>query len=201
MNRITGYLYAKYRAFAPLTCLMSPRDDILSGWKRWRWLSRQRRLGRKIEPSVRIQGDVTGIDTRLLLSEGSFMDRGVTIWLGAEGSPKGLIRLGDRAYIGPYSYLGSAHHRLEIGEDTMIGAGCYLITENHVTTQKDIPYRKQGFVGGDVFIGSNVWLGCHVTILPGVSIGDHAIVGAGAVVTKNIPPGETWAGIPARKIG
>jgi acetyltransferase-like isoleucine patch superfamily enzyme len=82
----------------------------------------------------------------------------------------------------------------------MIGSHAYVITENHVTTRRDIPYAKQGYTGADIVIGANVWIGCHVTILQGISIGDGAIIGAGAVVTKNIPAGETWAGVPARKL-
>ena len=82
----------------------------------------------------------------------------------------------------------------------MIGAHTYITTVNHVTRRKDIPYSKQGFEGADVKIGNNVWIGCHVTILPGVTIEDHAIIGAGAVVTRDVPSGETWVGVPAKKI-
>jgi len=52
-----------------------------------------------------------------------------------------------------------------------------------------------------VVIGRDVWIGCHVVVLPGVTIGDHAVVAAGAVVTKSIPSGEMWGGVPAKKIG
>jgi acetyltransferase-like isoleucine patch superfamily enzyme len=82
----------------------------------------------------------------------------------------------------------------------MIGAHSYIITENHSTQRRDIPYARQGYEGANVKIGRNVWCGCHVTILPGVTIGDHAIIGAGAVVTKSVPKGETWGGVPARRI-
>jgi acetyltransferase-like isoleucine patch superfamily enzyme len=53
----------------------------------------------------------------------------------------------------------------------------------------------------EIAIGSDVWLGCHVVVLKGVCIGDGAVVGAGAILTKSVPPGEIWAGIPASKIG
>jgi maltose O-acetyltransferase len=51
-----------------------------------------------------------------------------------------------------------------------------------------------------ITIGSNVWLGAGVTILPGCSVGDNAIIAAGSVVTKDIPSDEIWGNIPARKM-
>jgi acetyltransferase-like isoleucine patch superfamily enzyme len=200
MAKAWNYLYAKYRAFAPVSCWESPRADVLRGWQRWRWLVRQRRTGRLIEPSVRVQGDITSLDECLTLGKGASLDQGCILWIGNEDGRKGSIRLADRVYVGPYSFLGTSSHLLQIGEDSMIGAHSYIITENHGTGRQDIPYVRQGYVGADVVIGKNVWIGCHVTILPGVTIGDNAIIGAGAVVTKNIPGDETWAGVPARKI-
>jgi acetyltransferase-like isoleucine patch superfamily enzyme len=197
LQRIRQYLYAKYRAFAPISCFESPRSDILRGSQRWRWLVHQRRSGRLIEPSVRVQGELSALNERLVLGEGIHLDHGVILWLGER---TGSICLRERVYVGPYSYLGTSSHKLNIGEDTMIGAHSYIITENHGTTRKDIPYSRQSFVGSDVIIGTNVWIGCHATILPGVTIGDNAIIGAGAVVTKNVPPGESWAGVPAKKL-
>lgn len=197
LQRISNYLYARYRAFAPVSCFETPRSDVLRGWQRWRWLVRQRKTGRLIEPSVRIQGDLVKIEERLTLKKGVNLDLGVIVWIGEQ---EGLVVLGERVYVGPYSYLGTFDHTLEIGEDTMVGAHSYIITENHSTKRQDIPYGQQGYAGDNVKIGKNVWIGCHVTVLPGVSIGDHAVIGAGAVVTKNVPAGETWAGVPAKKI-
>ena len=196
-NKLGKYLYAKYRGCALISCLESPRDDVLRGWRRWRWLVQQRKTGRLIEPSVRVQGLLTALDQQLILCEGIHLDFGVIVWLGEK---RGSIRLGERVYVGPYSYLGTSSHKLDIGADSLIGAHSYIITENHGTDRKDIPYVRQNYIGADVLIGKNVWIGCHVTILPGVVIGDNAIIGAGAVVTKNIPSGETWAGVPARII-
>lgn len=198
MGKIWKYAYAKYRAFAPVSCFDTPRADVLRGWRRWRWLVRQRRTGRLIEPSVRVQGELERLEARLLLDEGIHLDQSVIVWLGGA---QGSIHLGARVYVGPFSYLGVAGHKLEIGADTMIGAQSYIITENHSTHRRDIPYARQGYLGADVKIGRNVWIGCHVTVLPGVTIGEHAIIGAGAVVTNDVPGGETWAGVPARKLG
>jgi len=138
------------------------------------------------------------LDKRLKLGKAVAFDRGGTIWMGSDN--KGVIEIDQRVYIGPYSYLGTSGYRLTIGENTMIGAHSYIITVNHGTSRNDIPYCVQDYEGGDVKIGNNVWIGCHVTVLPGVSIGNNAIIGAGAVVNKNVPSGETWGGVPAKKL-
>lgn len=199
MKKLIKYLHAKYRAFAPISCFESPRSDILRGWSRWRWLVQQRKAGRLIDPDVRVQGiELSCIQIHLKLGKGVSMDRGVTVWIGKEKT--GSIELGGGVYVGPYAYLGTSGYKLMIGDNTLIGSHSYIITVNHNTDRKDIPYALQGYVGDDITIGKNVWIGCHVTILPGVTIGDGAIIGAGAVVTKNIPSGETWGGVPAKKI-
>jgi len=197
ISRICQFLYARFRAFAPLSCFMSPRTDILRGWARWRWLARNRREGREIEPSVRVQGDLTDLEERLKFGKGCQIDLGCIFWLG---SAQGRIEVVEMTYIGPYTFIGSHEHTVRIGRDCMIGANCYLITANHATKSKGIPYREQGYTGADITLGDNVWLGCHVTILPGVTIGDGAIIGAGAVVNKDVPAGETWGGVPARRL-
>jgi acetyltransferase-like isoleucine patch superfamily enzyme len=197
IKKVPKFIYAKYRAFSWLSCFDSPNPHLLRGWKRWMWLAGQRRSGVLIEPSIRVQGELSDLRVRLFLGRASYLDHGVVIWLGDKD---GSIQLSERVYVGPYALVGTYNHKLQIGEDTMIGAHCYLVTENHETRRTDIPFSKQGYSGADVTIGRNVWLGCHVTVLPGVTIGDHAIIGAGAVVTHDVPAGERWVGVPARRI-
>ena len=64
-----------------------------------------------------------------------------------------------------------------------------------------MPVRLQGYECAEVVIGSDVWIGAHATILPGVTIGDRAVVGAGAVVTRDVGEGQVVVGVPARVIG
>ncbi|WP_410478930.1 DapH/DapD/GlmU-related protein [Pedobacter frigiditerrae] len=71
-----------------------------------------------------------------------------------------------------------------------------LITGSH-----DVQSPNFGYICAAVTIDDYVWLGSRVTVLPGVHIGKGAVVGAGAVVTKNVPPFTIVAGIPAVKIG
>ena len=198
MRKLISYLFAKYRACAWISCFASSRSDVLGGLDRWKWMAKHRASGRLIEPDVQIQGCLNNLSDRLILGNRVALDRGVTIWIGDDRA--GKLELSDRVYVGPYAYLGTNGYEMKVGEDSMIGSHSYIITVNHRTDRKDIPYSQQGYEGGNVMIGKNVWIGCHVTILPGVLIGDGAIIGAGAVVTKNVPSGETWGGVPAKRI-
>jgi acetyltransferase-like isoleucine patch superfamily enzyme len=90
----------------------------------------------------------------------------------------------------------------EVGSEpsVIIGAYCYIISGNHRFGVPDLPVRTQGYEGEPITIGRNVWLGAHVVVLPGVTIGDNAVVGAASVVTSSVPGAEIWAGVPARRI-
>jgi maltose O-acetyltransferase len=85
-----------------------------------------------------------------------------------------------------------------LGELCQIGPAVQIYTADH---PRDPSLRRQGYESGrPVRIGSNVWLGGGAIILPGVTIGDDAIVGAGSVVTGEVPAGATVAGNPARRL-
>jgi len=198
LRRLLSFCYAKYRAFAPLSCLNTPRPDVVTGWRRWRWLNEMRRTGRMIDPTVELRclGD---FPQRISLEKGAAVDKGAILWLGDDCGEMGSISLGQNVYVGPYCFLGSCHH-LQIAENCLIGAHSYIITVNHRTDQPEQAVSAQGYRGSSIHIGKNVWIGAHVVILPGITIGDGAVVGAGAVVTKDIPPGETWVGVPAANL-
>lgn len=85
---------------------------------------------------------------------------------------------------------------IEIGNDCQIGSGVQFLAADH---PRDPDLRKQGLeYGRPVRVGRNVWIGAGVLVLPGISIGDDAVVGAGSVVTRDVPPGVTVMGNPAR---
>lgn len=86
-----------------------------------------------------------------------------------------------------------------IGEGTQIGPAVQIYAADH---PRDPEQRRGGLeLGRPVRIGSNVWIGGGAIILPGISIGDDAIIGAGSVVTRDVPDGATVAGNPARVRG
>ncbi len=83
-----------------------------------------------------------------------------------------------------------------IGDGCLIGPGTMIATLNH----KLAPGQRQNMTHAPVVLGRGVWTGAHVTILPGVTIGDNAVIAAGAVVTKDVPADTIVAGVPARVI-
>jgi acetyltransferase-like isoleucine patch superfamily enzyme len=85
---------------------------------------------------------------------------------------------------------------IRTGDDVSIGPEAAILTLGHDPQSPHFSDR-----GGDVTIGDRVWIAYRATILPGISIGEGAVVGAGAVVTKNVDPYTLVAGNPARKIG
>ncbi len=85
---------------------------------------------------------------------------------------------------------------IEIGDGCLIGQQVVIATLNHDLN----PQRRGDMFPKPVKIGKNVWVGAHSTILPGVTVGDNAVIAAGAVVTKDVPANTVVAGVPARKV-
>jgi acetyltransferase-like isoleucine patch superfamily enzyme len=83
-----------------------------------------------------------------------------------------------------------------IEDNVLIGPKVNIITENHA----EEPELRQNVYGKEIIIKKGAWIGAAATILPGVTIGENSIIGAGAVVTKDIPPNKKVAGIPAKII-
>jgi len=193
IRKIQAVLAARYQSLHWLSCLSSPRMDLVSRWRKWPWLADLKRSGCYIDPGIEIRCEDSFVE-RLKFGRQVAVDKGCILWLTGE---EGLIELGENVYIGPCCYLGS-HQRLRIGVGSIIGGFSYLITCNHRADRMNLPIREQGYVGGPIHIGSDVWLGCHVVVLPGVTIGDGAIIGAGAVVTHDVPAGQVWVGSPAK---
>lgn len=85
---------------------------------------------------------------------------------------------------------------ITIGDDCLIGHNAVLATLNHGFA----PDRRRDMHPAPIVIGNNVWLGANVTVLPGVTIGDNAVIAAGAVVTRDVPAGVIAGGVPAKVI-
>lgn len=125
------------------------------------------------------------------------LDDGVVLL--CNGSPKkGKISIGERCYINRHTMI-DAHEQIEIGPDCMIGPFCYITDGDHARNG-DERLADQGMVTAPVVLEDNVWVGAHASILKGVKIGRHAVIGAGAVVTKDVAAFSTVVGVPAKPI-
>ena len=106
--------------------------------------------------------------------------------------------IGDNSGIGIDAYISG---KVCIGDNVMMAPECKIYTRNHCYERIDIPMNQQDVtVEKPVLIGNDVWIGVRVTILPGVRIGNHSIVCAGAVVTKDVPEYAIVGGVPAKVI-
>ena len=130
----------------------------------------------------------------------------------------GTIEVGDRTFLGPNISLAvaeggslrlgrevsvnqgtslSARQAVAIGDGTRIGENCSIRDSDH-RIDPAVPVLESGFVVRPVTIGNNVWIGRHATILPGVTIGDGAVIGAHSLVNHDIPARAIAFGTPAR---
>jgi maltose O-acetyltransferase len=123
------------------------------------------------------------------------LQRDVWLYVGGESA---------RLSIGEYTFIGRGVEieistRVTIGRHGLIAPGVFITDHNHGTSI-DEPIFRQPSVHSTVVIGDDVWIGANAVILPGVNIGDGAVVGAGAVVTSDVPPRSIVGGVPARLI-
>lgn len=108
------------------------------------------------------------------------------------------IRIGDNSGLGVNC---SVRGPLDMGANIMMGPDVCIMTSRHNTSRTDVPMCQQGHLPKQkVTICDDVWIGARVIILPGVTIGKGSIIGAGAVVTKDVPEYAVVAGVPAKVI-
>ncbi len=151
---------------------------------RFRYLHRCVGKGTTVEPGTKI---INSANVRI--GEDCLLKEGIYIRAGHEGQ----ITIGNRAAINAFCKI-FGHGSVEIGEDTQLGPGALVTTTDHnYDNALEVRFKP-------VVIGKAVWIGANVTVLPGVTIGDHSVIGAGAVVTKDIPPYSVAVGIPAKVI-
>jgi maltose O-acetyltransferase len=109
--------------------------------------------------------------------------------------PGGLIEIGERVFIN-YGVSISAHKLVKIGNRCQIGNYSLLMDNDfHQISNKQVPGESK-----TIILEDDVWLGARVIVLKGVTIGQGAVIGAGSVVTRDIPPRSVAIGAPARVI-
>lgn len=112
------------------------------------------------------------------------------------------ITIGDNSGIGKRAYIGNigGGGELTIGKNVMMAPDVIILTKSHSHERIDIPMCEQGSYSSKVVIEDDVWIGIRSIIMPGVKIGKGSIIGAGAVVTKDVSPYTIVGGVPARII-
>ncbi|HEY1018677.1 MAG TPA: acyltransferase [Sediminibacterium sp.] len=114
-------------------------------------------------------------------------------------SNDGKLLIGDHFRTNTNVLIGASFGEIRIGDNVLIGPNTVLRAANHVTKKlKNI--NEQGNIGGRIVIDDDVWIGANVVILKDVHLGKGCVIGAGAVVTKDVEPYSIVAGIPAKKI-
>lgn len=106
------------------------------------------------------------------------------------------VYIGSRVVVNWGTILDGRHYIIEIGDDVSLGPCATILTLGHDPQSIEFANR-----GGPVTIGNRAWIAYGALVLPGVSIGEGAVVGAGSVVTHDVPPFSIVAGNPARIIG
>lgn len=128
------------------------------------------------------------------------IQRSCLIWIGEDESKEPGLTIGERVFLGQGAHL-SVMRPMKIGNHSLIGAYSYLLTNNHRFDVRTVPIRDQGYIEKPLTVGEDVWIGAHCVIMPGITIGRGAIIGAGSVLTKSVGEYEIWGGVPAKKIG
>lgn len=123
-------------------------------------------------------------------------DDGVTIFNST--FVVGEVEIGEGTWIGPYCSLDGTGG-LRIGKNCSVSLGCQLLT--HDTVKWALSGGEQAYEYGSTSIGDFCFLGSLAVVAKGVSVGERSVIGAGAVVTKDVPPMSIVAGVPARVIG
>jgi len=174
-------------------------------------------MGRGVQwgPNVSIRhaykmhiGDKTAVDGDCMLcargcDEGGFrIGEGVIISRGTIiQSKRGNIEIGDGCSIGVQCYFAGVDD-MRIGKNVLIAGQCFIGGGRYPMERNGIPMKDQGaYSNGPTEIGDDVWIGAGVTILDNVKVGEGSIVGAGAVVTKDVAPYSIVGGVPAKVIG
>lgn len=127
------------------------------------------------------------------------IDRNLWLSCGVVPGNEGYFEIGDHSYIGPNAVL-AAGGPIVVGSHVQMGPNVSITAENHVFSDPARRINQQGVSHQGITIEDDCWIGGSVTILDGVRIGCGSVIGAGAVVTRDIPPFSIAVGVPARVV-
>lgn len=111
----------------------------------------------------------------------------------------GVITIGERCFINKNTMV-VAHGNITIGKNTLVADSVSIFDHDHATSDPSKELSEQGYIIEPIIVGENVWIGSHVVICRGVHIGDRAVVGACAMVNKDLPSMTLSCGVPAKVV-
>jgi acetyltransferase-like isoleucine patch superfamily enzyme len=182
---------------------MSARQEVARYWRTLTW---QQHVATALEEwlgwLVRSFPGALGFGLRHLLCRLVFARTAGVVFLypGARLMHAYGIRAGANLRINSGAFI-DARGGLTIGNDVLIGPNVVIVTSQHQWDDPTLPIVAQGHREAPVRIGDDVWIGGNAVVTPGVTIGTGSVVGAGAVVTADVPPYTIVGGVPARVIG
>ena len=109
----------------------------------------------------------------------------------------GILTIQDGTFLNAACFIG-CEESISIGKNVLLGPAVSVVDSDHAMDCCDQPIHAQGLVKSATTIDDDVWIGAHASILKGVAIGRGAVVAAGAVVNKDVPPFAIVGGVPAR---
>lgn len=180
-------------AFARRNGMLTPKYLRLA--VRWAWL--KLRWGRRLQTNGLC---FVGPGVTFEIGRGAVLRLGRWSWIGHGCKLRvheGEVEIGAKTVLGQECTISAFQH-VSIGRECILADRVMLIDFDHGVVEVDRPIREQGIYKRDVRVGHNCWLGYGACVLRGVTVGDNAIVGTSAVVTRDVPENAVVAGIPAR---
>ncbi len=173
------------------------RRLVMAVASRWRNLF-YRAIGMHIHGYIWMRSVEIPSDHHNIELDSCSLDRGVILL--CRGQPRTGIKLkiGKESYLNRRTFV-DAIESVEIGQFVAIGPDCYITDHDHGVDPTRAPLDQE-MMAKRTYIGDRAWLGAKVIVLKGVTIGQHAVIGAGSVVTRDIPAYAIAVGIPARVI-
>lgn len=169
------------------------RAGLIQRYRRWRLA----RLGLELDRSCYV-GRLVSLGRSVPRTEAIEIGPECELGTGVElDAWHGRIRIGRRVFLGPYVVI-YGQGGVEIGDHTLISMHCCIMSSDHTIPECAELIRSKPDILLPTRIGRDVWLGAAVKVLGGVTIGDGCVVGAGAVVTRDLPPFSVAVGVPAR---
>jgi len=187
--------HIKYALARALALPLRHGAKAFAGWRRlWAFSRLAAQVRGPLDSSVVILGPAEVHGTgNLSLGCGLLLYRDLHL----ETQGQGRIEIGDSTVISRGTHIVS-FAEVRIGEGAMIGEYVSIRDANHNIGSG--PIRRSGHTAAPIVIGRNAWIGRGAAILPGVTIGDDAVVGANSVVTRDVPPRAVVGGAPARPL-